>query len=114
MKANELRIGNKVSIDDRETTVTNGIVFDYDEGAWYVNNINVRIVQPISLTEDWLFKFGFEKKNGYGFEMFGNWIQKRENIYWYNLNGNFVILKHVHQLQNLYFALTQKELICSN
>jgi len=115
MKANELRIGNYVhnpiqKIDFKVDITTLSEVFYDEKREVKLNNK----FQPIPLTEEWLFKFGLEKKNGYGFEMFGNWIQKEDNIYWYNLNGNFVILKHVHQLQNLYFALTQKEMKCLN
>lgn len=63
---------------------------------------------PIPLTEEWLFKFGFEGSDidNYSIEL---------------SNGNFFILDsldpiarnifYVHQLQNLYFALTGKELI---
>ena len=76
-------------------------------------------IQPIILTEEWLYKFGFEE----------NGVDKKENEkyrkYW--SEGKFDVykiisfyldnnkshepdIKYVHQLQNLYFALTGEEL----
>lgn len=105
MKANELRIGNKVAIDGHETTITDNIMFDYDEGAWYVDDINITIVKPIPLTEEWWDKFKedeFILTDKSGFVIF-------KNRYAYQFI--FIDYPYVHQLQNLYFALTQKELI---
>jgi hypothetical protein len=79
------------------------------------------IFEPIPLTEEWLLKFGFEKKNksfhkyskGFcheGFYCGGKWhtiVEGRKNNYFYK--GAWMI--YVHQLQNLYFALTGQELI---
>ena len=84
--------------------------------------------QPIPLTEEWLLKFGFNKQIGFikfigvpyekdSFEVAHNDLDK-----WYCYFRNFVKgaqddfvllrndLKHVHQLQNLYHALTGEEL----
>lgn len=82
----------------------------------------VEFINPIPLSEDWLLKAGFEK-DGHGYHM--------EDIYslsisvtrkgeflpcWldrpltpYN-SDKFREVKYVHQLQNLYFALTGEEL----
>lgn len=82
------------------------------------------MLRPIPLTEEWLIRFGFEREEG-------RWTWKK-NIYneettlptslqlW---SGNDFIsvcrsgigamdcpCEYVHQLQNLYFALTGKEL----
>ena len=78
-------------------------------------------IKPIPLTEDWLLKFGF---NGSKEEfMFGNNNTHRLTFVndisgWQHrivsLSGNTAIydatIKHVHQMQNLYFALTGEEL----
>jgi len=115
MKANELRIGNKVIIDGHETTITDNIMFDYDEGAWYVDDINITIVKPIPLTEDWLLKFGF-KYDVFCWEFKGHQIRlivAAPYPYW--IDSSYICnVEYVHQLQNLYFALTQTELICLN
>lgn len=75
--------------------------------------------EPILLTADILEKSGFEvKKNGspqrwhklgqFNFKFY-KW--KTENqIHMSNLNGFGNRIRHVHQLQNLYFALTGEEL----
>jgi hypothetical protein len=81
--------------------------------------------EPILLTEDWLVKFGFKK------EMDGSWVLNnlaifldkrfKENVFLMIIEGGVfggelwnklqnIKLKHVHQLQNLYFALTNQEL----
>ena len=118
MKANEFRLGNLVKcpegfgqvtqIQDREVLVVDEIGYIMEE------------IKPIPLTEEWLLKFGFEKI-------------ERDDCCWYTLlipsKYDFNILwdkgdsangmsiedypvkcKHVHQLQNLYFALTGEEL----
>jgi len=118
MKANELRIGNLVERDGNILEVIrvakDGIV-NYDlvikSQGMHVNSGNVI---PIPLTEEWLLKFGFEKnKNG-----FFNLIKNSEveilirDDYW-TCDGivfSLFNLKHVHQLQNLFFVLTGEEL----
>ena len=73
--------------------------------------------EPIPLTEEWMVKFGFYEK----YKSSSN----RWNMKWFelhdceddegNLTGVFMYdfriqIKYVHQLQNLYFALTGEEL----
>jgi len=64
--------------------------------------------EPIPLTEEWLVKFGFVWTNGYGYRFINGWIKLKECVWKsYDLE---VEIKHVHQLQNLYYALCQEEL----
>jgi hypothetical protein len=75
-------------------------------------------VQPIPLTEEWLLKFGFAKtENGWlALDICNDWSY----LYWERLAGlelsvnkyqiTMPHIKYVHQLQNLYFALTGEEL----
>lgn len=81
--------------------------------------------KPIPLTEEWLLKFGFERKF-FNKEETPRWINKSFYMFidavWYitfKRDGyvSFIAfdcflkdLRYVHQLQNLYFALTGKEL----
>ena len=89
-------------------------------------------VEPIPLNEEWLLKFGFKKNidyeliNEYGklsesnarrgvglYFNDGEWfVTFREDVGcgWNDLNE----INYVHQLQNLYFALTGDELTISN
>lgn len=73
-------------------------------------------MEPIPLTEEWLLKFGFEKEDGVFSKGIFEVVQLRRGI---DLRERFEFVSHnfnpdldyVHQLQNLYFALTGKELI---
>ena len=111
MEANELRIGNYVNIGLKLSDLRT----DYDRITpsglmdLHVNKETSSFVyEPIPLTEEWLLKFGF---NLYSKEMYfiaGMKIWKCNEIFICNKNG--IVIKHVHQLQNLYFALINKEL----
>jgi hypothetical protein len=71
-------------------------------------------IKPIPLTEEWLLKFGVL----FGFSHCGSQYDIEFGLDCYNLRLPYDIgmskfigeIKHVHQLQNLYFALTGKEL----
>tara|TARA_R110000764_G_scaffold197250_1_gene282329 strand:+ start:398 stop:748 length:351 start_codon:yes stop_codon:yes gene_type:complete len=113
MEAKELRIGNYVNFEfhkDVGGIEKVGVFLSDIENLIYGGNKS-KYYTPIPLTEEWLVKFGFKFLNGYGFPMVGNYLQKEDGTYWYNVNGNFIDIDHVHQLQNLYFALTNEELI---
>ena len=125
MKASELRIGNyhlyKIVdvMDERQewwesckTDIHDLIILDKKECPNYA---------PIPLTEEWLLKFGFEKQKG-KIDIFEKsrlriWIAARGQSLCYLVEENTTSahyipnsLEHVHQLQNLYFALTGEEL----
>ena len=89
MKANELRIGNWVNW---------GQDFQLDLGSLTQHYYN-DVLQPIPLTAEWVKRFGLNQSNLVG------------GIY---TDGDLYITvdmpKYVHQLQNLYFALTGEEL----
>lgn len=115
MKSNELRIGN----------VTNkGVIYlFYDRGVClkYGKSYKFSELEPMPLTEEILLKCGFEESDG----AHCIWIYKGNSKYmieWIFNEYNFRIItdrfnstyirqvKYVHQLQNLYFALTGEEL----
>jgi hypothetical protein len=121
MKATELRIGNLVYGNMNEIcivtelgNVLNPNLVSYKE----VSNIKAwgqNIQKPIPLTEEWLLKFGFEKEEG--------WFKKKRlllfnirNMYFTTPSRDIVSVDvtTVHQLQNLYFALTGEELTIKN
>lgn len=91
---------------------------------------NNDVIKPIRLTVEWLLKFGFEDVD---LNMSGsNWLVKKQKGLWrqairiaYSEKSeewsltlecvspptlSIATIKYVHQLQNLYFALTGKEL----
>ena len=70
-------------------------------------------MKPIPLTEEWLLKFGFERSGLYNvkdevyvYDEYG----LTDTGFEYRFNYTQIKLKYVHQLQNLYFALTGEEL----
>lgn len=138
MKASELRIGNLFYMVDRShyvhlpiTTPLKVIqiglaIIDAvreDQNPATVSewlHISTHDISPIRLTEEWLTKFGFEMKERDvpaldTIEFFikdGHEFIQDVNGKWF-LSGyswNTHRFSHVHQLQNLYFALTGNEL----
>jgi hypothetical protein len=120
MKANELRIGNLVQVDNIPVRV---LWFDYDgavcESLDKKDMVQMHI-EPIPLTEEWLIKFGFMKPKNptKGFENSfskGSFIWTEHRFYLDAGNDEGWIIdeykiEYVHQLQNLYFTLTGEEL----
>ncbi|HMR90255.1 MAG TPA: hypothetical protein PKD51_18965 [Saprospiraceae bacterium] len=116
IQANELRIGNKLLFTDSPhqgiLTVNSAIIKQAEDDIKRFNYF----FQPIPITEEWLLKFGFESLRD-GWFMFSekgdikfdiSYITE-SNIYFYCC-GKTRTLKFVHDVQNLYHALTQTEL----
>lgn len=117
MKTNELRLNNYFKYGDKTFTVL-GILKDtiLASGNLCKNDFSIENIEPIILTEEWLLKFGFEKLgvSDYFYISSQNMNLKvspdLKIIAWYSLQLHGVVIKHVHQLQNLYFALIGDEL----
>jgi len=119
MEAKELRIGNYVNFEfHKDCGGVKGVeVFISDLEIILHNSSKSKYYTPIPLTEEWLLRFGFEKEivfEAIRFNLFGKvivTIHKLGTINFSLFNNSFSVkLKHVHQLQNLYFALTNEEL----
>lgn len=136
MTTNELRLGNLVrhkEFPNLEFTIfgitRTSIQVDSGrmQGYLEVSRLLDGDIDLIPLTEEWLNKFGFEIDDEAGnwhspdhtiFKLSNGWsVGKLDDfIGWYNraeddyYSGFRPQLKFVHQLQNLYFALTGKEL----
>ena len=120
--ASELRIGNYVFDGNRELTQVKSIIegainYELDYGnLWANQECYFENLNPIPITEEWLLKFGFEKCE----YLKNTWdngsiiISLKYDIFYYELLNGTVDIKYIHQLQNLYFALTGKELIYGN
>lgn len=127
MEAKELRIGNWVRYDGwhPDLVAKNRPIIPYDtqieyielddyegEDVYVIGSTHIRAFidsySLIPLTEEWLIKFGFERWNDvYNFYHKLNGVEiENGNIY----VGHGNEIKYVHQLQNLYFALTGEEL----
>lgn len=132
MKANELRIGNYVNIHDGNIEGYVKTICDIEKYVTVGNNpanklihgivVKLEEIEPIPLTELWLFKFGF--LNSQTVDAYSNGVIEISLRYSPTLyDGNFnddstkvfnPDIQFVHQLQNLYFALTGKELKLKN
>lgn len=115
MRANELRIGNLVLINSNIHEVD---VVDYNQVIATVTGlIELKYVKPIPLTEEWLLRFGFDKSGLYHAKnQVYIYYERRwtDTGYEYRFNYTSIKIKHIHQLQNLYFALTGEELTIKN
>jgi hypothetical protein len=102
IQAKELRIGNWISYNDASYQ----IISIFLNGASIGSQIRPEEdLTPIELTPEILEKCGVIKD---GQLTFGYLFDKEKGLFYYNTPT--VIVKYLHQLQNLYFALTGKEL----
>ena len=115
MKASELRIEN-LFIEEYSSTIIKVIGLEKNKITFSGLFLDKWQAKPIPLTEEWLVKFGFVKHKTtdiyptFAKQMF-NWNDGILYIIGYGFMNH---IKHVHQLQNLYFALTGEELIINN
>lgn len=123
MKASEVRIGNLCKYHVRDSIEGDSFVIntiDYEDIRILFGNEDEDYI-PIPLTEEWLLKFGFtkSKKNfslgvhqklfsGVMIFIFDKLLQKW--IFSIGKYKDITRVQYVHQLQNLYFALTGEEL----
>jgi len=116
MEANELRVGNYVNVFGIPQLV---------DGSMIVKMVQIEIaekicidVTPIELTEELLLKCGFNLITDDGgvvgkYTYWSNDFIELNNLgYWFVVSTDFnhPKINYLHQLQNLYFALTQTEL----
>ncbi len=119
IQANELRIGNWIHnpVQEINFQVDLATIGNVARDNGNKNKVPSRLLyQPIPITEEILLKCGFEKKK--------QRFESKEALLrisyfdsaWHCSIGDddfgflFRTIKHLHQLQNLYFALTGKEL----
>lgn len=113
MTTNELRIGNLV-YDEIEVCKVDAIFNDFVRVLCDNTVINLFEPKTIPITEEWLLKMGFENNHSsVNFKTFyNNGFDYRIELY---SDGKVFFdelreIQYVHQLQNLYFALTGEEL----
>ena len=129
MKVSELRIGNYIEgcfTDDDDqfhlrTDIVKFLGYDpFEDFTWVEGGVLPRDEYyefcPIPLTREWLGKFGLGYiKNACCWELgsirLHDLSDEAKSRFRLTLAGNeLTIINYVHQLQNLYFALTGKEL----
>lgn len=118
MQSEELRIGNYVKAEGHVTKITGILHYDvYTRSGTY----GVVYLEPIPLTEELFLKFGFEKCDKLNYS--GLWKKGGNNFFDFDKYSPWVILykfdvdlvrvasiKHVHQLQNIYYSITGEEI----
>lgn len=130
MEIKDLRIGNLIyEIVDYPENPNEKQLFEVaaiDSYAGTLNDVLENITQleycePILITEKLLIKFGFEityssqfrlkfdhaKNNEIGFDFSHTPDKSMEGFRYF---GHYIKIEHIHQLQNLFFALTGSEL----
>ena len=140
MKASELRIGNYVTIDNNENWEEIKhipmvvISIKYKEEGNYSISVDMafeedlfyngfsqyeRFIEPIQLTEELLLKIGFHKreiKTHCSYQITHPYIRIRKGLkrsgfpFYLDGRSRTKLMYSVHELQNLYFALTGFEL----
>lgn len=137
MKASELRLGNLVlrpkKKDGRKTSEFKEVVVEsidsvginvwqsgYEGENDWEGEFDEDEVKPIPLTEEWLIKFGFYNTGAGWFKGLKN--VHHDVIFHFQLlliEGDFIFtvpglpaknIQFVHDLQNVYFAVTNEEL----
>lgn len=125
LKASDLRIGNKLLFLGDVVTFKNITEFRED-GIFWIKTFEPKIesknfhFKPIPLTEEWLNKLGLNVnkwfcENSYCVvedktdDTSYGWCMKVQNAS-HTKEIEFGYFKYVHELQNLYFALTGREL----
>ena len=121
MKASELRIGNLVLLDTGFCPPFPHKIMAEDLAKWDKIPTGAK-VEPIEITQEWLKKFGLGQSNDHEMQkdiredlaiQFDYHFKRCYLFVDTDLDCTCIFLEHikyVHQLQNLYFALTGEEL----
>lgn len=125
MKAEELRVGNYVNTSERSgwsyQICRQGIIRTINNGSCNITpfkcigpivTVKYDNIEPIPITEEWLLNLELKKWNSKNNELtYSNnklIIHKRKDGY--VVSRKWITIRFVHQLQNLYFAITGEEL----
>jgi len=133
INTNEIRLGNYYQDRDGKLLrvdfieyIEKGYSTKFGQKMFLHNQEEDRLTEysdyanPIELTKEWLIKFGFEEIynsafrlkydhpcNFIGFDFSKNEDKHMEGFRYY---GQYIKIKYVHQLQNLYYTLRGEEL----
>ena len=125
MKTSELRTGNLLHYDEKiiyvSSILKNENIGMYN-GYGFDKTTSIQCVNPIPITKEWLLKLGVEKNEINNYTKFG-FLSRLKPYLEYNDHNDYDLfvcceilstVKFVHQLQNLYYALTGEELTLSD
>ena len=116
MKVSELRLGNLVIYEQTTHFITLVDRLDFIETRWLNQHIDesdyrcsIGTIKPIPITEEWLIKFRFKKRNDRLFTL--NYFEiHMVNELLYFKSYKLIHLYFIHQLQNIYFISEGVEL----
>ncbi|MCA6067947.1 hypothetical protein JI747_012200 [Chryseobacterium sp. RG1] len=127
MKIQELRLQNLIQYKEEIVPIT-GLDLDHKNNGSLVQirkgtskiPVDSEDLKPILLTSEWLCKFGFKESYRSDFRIrydlpnFGKYdfdLSKEKILEGFLYFGNYIQCQYLHQLQNLYFVLTGRELV---
>jgi len=103
-----LRVGNLVYDNKSQSNIT---ITESNIG-------DIKNFEPIPITSEWLEEIGFQKRlqNKTNYPTRNNnkvefKLNSSDNYDWESSVNNFPKVKYIHQLQNIYFTLTETELL---
>ena len=122
---NEIRIGNWVHHTQQWSTMQGHDTLDFFDFKWTSSNwyqigeclLSLEVLEPITLDEIWLLKFGFELLGSKWYVLMKEDIHFRyyyctsAGCWKFEFNETRITIEYVHQLQNLYFCLVGEELV---
>lgn len=118
VKANELRIGNKILFSKKEVTVTgilNGLIYCFPNDISQGDRFNTEDkFEPIPLTDKLLLSLNVTKNTfeSYSFGIIKLYYKKKFKYFAVYVDVNYLTqIEYLHELQNLYFAINGTELI---
>ncbi len=127
IQLNELRIGNFI----KGPLTVNGVFYpDFaplasieiqlklDHFVWFKANPDLyKSIEPIDLTQEWMLKFSSAREHELKWDLhqYIMVVKRYEKYFLYYADKGYLFdVKHVHQLQNICFALTGEELSVNN
>jgi hypothetical protein len=116
LKPNNLRIGNLIEHKEKGfikvSALSNNIIQYKDK--YGISTDKYSYFKAIPLTEEWLLNLEFRTEENYSFELDNISINTKRELMWVftkcKNNVELELPKYVHELQNIYFALTGSEL----
>lgn len=119
MNANELRIGNltyRMDLTNKNKSVIDKLTVSDIERIEHGQS-KIYKYEPIELDNELLEKLGFRSEESFSYELDDIAINTSRELIWIHTkcknNCELELPYYLHELQNLYFALTSKELVVS-
>lgn len=117
MKTKELRIGNYIFDEYRNVIVASGTHTNciWTDDKYKYLGLPIDKSNPIPLSKEWLLKMGFSIEfkhtvTEYTLNHIKIFCPTKTGSFYIQIFATILYIKSVHQLQNLYFALTNEEL----